>query len=115
MKLQQTKHYNKNARDLPKLNIGDTVYIQLKPNIRKWTPGIIVHTGLENLRTYSVQTTHGGQYVRNRKFFRVRHINNQQHTTQSTKYAPQHHQPVQQNIYTRPRHMIRKAQRLIET
>ena len=94
MKLQQAKHYNKNARDLPKLNIGDTVYIQLKPNVRKWTPGIIFHTGLENLRTYSVQTIHGGWYIRNRKFFRVRHTNNQQHTTQSTKYAPQHHQPV---------------------
>ena len=44
MKLQQAKHYNKNAKDLPKLNIGNTVYIQLKPNVRKWTPGIIVHT-----------------------------------------------------------------------
>ena len=92
MKLQQAKHYNKNAKDLPKLNIGNTVYIQLKPNVRKWTPGIIVHTGLENSRTYSVQITHGGQYVRNRKFFRVRHTNNQQHTTQSAK--SQYHQPM---------------------
>ena len=33
----------------------------------------------------SVQTTHGGQYVRNRKFFRVRHTNSQQHTAQSVK------------------------------
>ena len=66
---------------LPKLDIGDTVYVQLKPNKRKWTPGIIIHTGLENLRTYSVQTKHGGWYIRNRKFFRVRHTNNQQHTT----------------------------------
>ena len=69
MKLQQARHYNKNARDLPKLNIGDTVYVQLKPNIRKLTPGIIFHTGLENSRTYSVQTIQGGQYVRDRKFF----------------------------------------------
>ena len=38
MKLQQAKHYNKNARDLLKLNIGDTVYIQLKPNVRKMDP-----------------------------------------------------------------------------
>ena len=88
MKLQQARHYNKNAKDLPQLNIGDTVYIQLKPNIRKWNPGIIVHTGLENLRTYSVQTTQGGQYMRNGKFFRVWHTTNQQHTTQSVKSAP---------------------------
>ena len=85
MKLQQAKHYNKNARDLPKLNIGDTVHVQLKPNIRKWTPGIIIPTGLENSRTYSVQTTHGGWYIRNRKFFRVRikTINNIQHKVPS--------------------------------
>ena len=52
MKLQQAKHYNKNAKDLPKLNIGDTVYVQLKPNVRKWTPSIIIHTGLEDSRIY---------------------------------------------------------------
>ena len=80
MKLQQARHYNKNARDLLKLNIGYTVYVLLKPNTRKWIPGIIVQTGLENSRTYSVQTTKGGQNMRNRKFFRVRHTNNQQHT-----------------------------------
>ena len=115
MKLQQARHYNKNARDIPKLNIGDTVYVQLKPNIRKWTPGITVHTGLENSRTYSVQTIQGGQYMRNRKFFRVRHTNNQQCTTQSAKSAPQYYQPTWQNIATRPRYIIRKPQRLIET
>ena len=115
MKLQQARHYNKNARDLPKLNIGNTVYVQLKPNIRKWTPGIIVHTGLENSRTYSVQTIQGGQYMRNRKFFRVRHTNNQQCTTQSAKSAPQYYQPTWQNIDTRPRYITRKPQRLIET
>ena len=38
MKLQQAKHYNKNARALPKLNIGDTVYIQLKPKCKKMDP-----------------------------------------------------------------------------
>ena len=113
MKLQQASHYNKNARDLPKLNIGDTVYVQLKPNKRKWTPGIIVHTGLENSRTYSVQTTQGGQYVRNRKFFRDRH--NQQHTTRSMKSAPQYYQPTQQNMNTGSRRITRKTQRLIET
>ena len=115
MKLQQARHYNKSARDLPKLNIGDTVYVQLKPNIRKWTPGIIVHTGLENSRTYSVQTIQGGQYVRNRKFFRIRYTNNQQCTTQSMKSAPQYYQPTQQNINTRLRRITRKPQRLIET
>ena len=115
MKLQQARHYNKSARDLPKLNIGDTVYVQLKPNIRKWTPGIIVHTGLENSRTYSVQTIQGGQYVRNRKFFRIRYTNNQQCTTQSMKSAPQYYQPTQQNMNTRLRCITRKPQRLIET
>ena len=87
MKLQQARHYNKNARDLPKLNIGDTVYVQLKPNIRKWTPGIIVHTGLENSRTYSVQTVQRGQYVRKK--------------IHQGKSAPQYYQPTQQNIDTR--------------
>ena len=115
VKLQQASHYNKNARNLPKLNIGDTVYVQLKPNKRKWNPGIIVHTGLENSRTYSVQTTQGGQYVRNRKFFRVRHTNNQQHTTRSMKSAPQYYQPTQQNMNTRPTCITRKPQRLNET
>ena len=63
MKQQQANYYNKSAKDLPQLNIGQTVYVQLKPNVRNWTPRVIVRTGLENSRTYSAKTIQSGIYV----------------------------------------------------
>ena len=63
--------------------------------------GITVHTGLENLRTYNIQTIPGIQYIRNKKFLRVWYTKNQELTAQSTKSVPQSYQLTLQNIDTR--------------
>ena len=41
-KYHQTKYYNRNARDLPSLKTGRTVYVQLIPKTRNWMPGHII-------------------------------------------------------------------------
>ena len=114
MKLQQAKHYNKNARDLPKLNIGDTVYVQLKPNIRKWTPGMIVPhrtREFENIQCpdHTWRMVHKKQKILQSKAYK-------QSATYNTKYqvcTPT--SSTSMTRHTRPRCTIRKPQRLIET
>ena len=88
MKQQQANYYNKSAKDLPQLNTGQTVYVQLKPNVRNWTLGIIVRTGLENSRTYSVKTIQGGVYALNRKFFRTRYVDAPYQIKQTAQATP---------------------------
>ena len=67
-KHQQTKYYNRNARDLPSLKTGRPVYMQLVPKTRNWIPGHI--TERLSSRTYKVKTYNGGIYIRNRKFIK---------------------------------------------
>ena len=67
-KFYQATYYNQNARDLPSLKTGGTVYVQLIPKIRNWTPGLII--GIIGPRTYRVRTLNGGINTRNRKFIR---------------------------------------------
>ena len=94
MKLQQTKHYNKNARDLPKLNIGDTVSCSTKTKHKKMDPRD--HRPHRTREFENIQCPdHTWRMVcKKQKILQSKAYNNQQHTTQSTKYAPQHHQPV---------------------
>ena len=70
-KHQQAKYYNKSAKDLPSLQTGGAVYVQLVPNVRKWVPATIVEA--LNTRSYRMKTPRGGVYIRNRKFIRIRH------------------------------------------
>ena len=41
-KRQQAKHYNKSAKDLPSLETGNVVHVQLVPNVKRWVPRTIV-------------------------------------------------------------------------
>ena len=75
-KHQQTKHYNKSVKDLPSLQIGNPVHVQLVPNVRKWVPRTI--TEVISAISYKVRTLRGGVYVRNRKFIRIRHTDSRQ-------------------------------------
>ena len=70
-KHQQAKHYNRSGKDLPSLETGNAVHIQLVPNMRKWVPGTIIE--VISARSYKVKTLIGGIYVRNWKFIKIRH------------------------------------------
>ena len=75
-KHEQARYYNRIAKDLSSLKTGDAVYIQLVPNVRKWSLTIIIET--LSARSYRVKTPKGGVYTRNRKFIRIKHIDSRQ-------------------------------------
>ena len=108
-KAYQTTYYNQNARDLPSLKTGGTVYVQLTPNTRNWTPGLIIER--TNPRMYKVRTLNGEIYIRNRNFIRPRYIDSKQSldttkgNTEPVEHTPQYH---------RPKRMAKRPQRLIE-
>ena len=74
-KEKQKRHYDKHARDLSPLRLGQEVRIQ-DPRARKWTPATVQRECLEP-RSYEVETQNGGLLRRNR-----RHI---QHTAEPTR------------------------------
>ena len=53
-KHEQAKYYNKSAKDLPSLKTGNTVYIQLVPNVRRWIPATVIE--VLRARSYKVKT-----------------------------------------------------------
>ena len=110
MKHQQVKHYNKSSRYLPRLKTGDAVYDQLIPRAKNWARATIVD--IISNRTYKVQTLKGGIYWRNRRFIKPRHsdLRHSLKTTPGPVRDIQHNRP---NL--RPRRLIRKPERLIES
>ena len=96
-KFHQATHYNQNARDLPSLKTGRTVYIQLIPKTRNWTPGLIIE--VIGPRTYRVKTLNGEIYIRNRKFIRPRYTDSRQsletirRDRKPTEHAPHNYRP----------------------
>ena len=107
-KHQQAKYYNKNTRNLPSLETGRPVYVQLVLNTRNWMPGHII----ERLgpRTYRIKAHNGGVYIRNRKFIKPRYtdLKSSQQTRREAivmKQTPYNH---------RPKQITRRPQRLIE-
>ena len=63
--LKQAQYYNKTARDLPKLEIGDVVRMKpIKKHERKWHKATV--TSKKDDRSYEVETPEGGIYRRNR-------------------------------------------------
>ena len=114
-KHQQTKYYNRNARDLPSLKTGRPVYVQLVPKTRNWIPGYIIER--LSLRTYKVKTYNGGIYIRNRKFIKPQYTDSKQSlqtTRMTTNLREQLEQLEQSDHYQRPKRTTRKPQRLIE-
>ena len=59
----QKRNYDKTAKPLKSLNIGQSVRVQIKG---EWLPAVILDK-YKN-RSYSVQTENGGIYRRNRRF-----------------------------------------------
>ena len=109
-KHEQVKYYNKSAKDLLSLKTGDAVYVQLVPNTRRWIPATVTET--LSVRSYKVQSTKGGIYVRNRKFIKVRHTD----SSQILKTTPKDTIQGEDTTYTgRPRRTTRRPQRLIES
>ena len=106
---EQAKHY-KSAKDLPSLKIGDAVYIQLVPNVRRWIPATVVE--ILGARSYKVKTIKGGIYIRNRKFIRIKHTDSRQ----NLKTTPKDTVPGEVTTHTdRPKRITRRSQRLIES
>ena len=109
-KHQQVKHYNSSAKDLPSLETGNAVYVQLVPNMRKWVPQTIIE--VISARSYNEKTLIGGVYVRNQKFIKIRHID----LRQSLKTTQRDVTPNENNTNIgRPRRITRKPHRLIES
>ena len=108
-KHQQVKHY-KSAKDLPSLETGNVVHVQLVPNVRKWVPRTIIE--VISARSYKVKTHIGGVYVRNRKFIKIRHTDSRQ----SLKTTQRDIRPNENNTHIgRPKRITRRPKRLIES
>ena len=62
--VQQSKYYNKSAKDLPELNIGDSIRYRKKANERVWDKAELI----ENLgnRNYRIRNSRGNELIRNR-------------------------------------------------
>ena len=100
-KHQQTKYYNKNARDLPSLKTGRAVYVQLVPKTRNWIPGHI--TKRLSSRTYKVKTYNGRIYIRNRKFIKPWYTDSKQ-SLQTTRMTTDLREQLEQSEHNqRPR------------
>ncbi|XP_035700303.1 uncharacterized protein K02A2.6-like [Branchiostoma floridae] len=68
-KEKQRRYYNRQARDLPRLSIGDTVRCQPHgTNTNRWKKGTVV-AEVGN-RSFEVETEDGGVYRRNRRHLR---------------------------------------------
>ena len=63
LQIKSKAHYDKNARKLPPLKIGESVHVQ-KDSL--WEPAKIISQ--HNEHSYNVQTPAGAVYCRNRKF-----------------------------------------------
>ena len=66
----QVQQYNRSARRLPRLKQSQKVVVQLDPDKNVWTLAQIVQCPIGEGRSYSLKTTHGRIYTRNRRFIK---------------------------------------------
>ena len=97
--------YNKHARVLPRLHPYQKVVVQLDPVKNIWTPAEIIQCPIEEGRSYSLKTIHGGVYTRNRRFIKP----NNSETVTTMPSPPAEHRDA------RPGRTIKKPDRLIES
>ena len=64
----QAQLYNKNTRVLPRLQQSQKVVVQLDPDKNIWTPAEIIQCPINEGRSYSLKTIHGGVYTRKMRF-----------------------------------------------
>ena len=67
----QAQLYNKNTRELPRLEQSQKVVVQLDPDKNIWTPAEIIQYPTNKGRSYSLKTIYGGVYTRNRRFLKT--------------------------------------------
>ena len=112
-KQQQTRYYNRNARDIPSLKTGRPVYVQLVPKTRNWIPGHIIEK--LSRRTYKIKAYNGGVYVRNRKFIKPRYTDSRQSLQTNYQTTTDSREQLEQlRHHSRPKRNTRRPQRLIE-
>ena len=102
--------YNKAAKDLPLLTQHRSVYVQPDTRCNRLMPATITKTPTASQpRSYSVETLDGTHLVRNRRF-----ISPVDQPSQATVRTP--NVPVDRSsVDERPRRVINKPKRLIET
>ena len=109
-KTSTSETLQQSAKDLPNLETGNAVHIQLVPNVRKWVPGTIID--VISSRSYKVKTILGGVYIKSWKFIKIRHTD----LRQSLQTTQESATPNMNKIYrNRPKRVTRKPQRLIES
>ena len=67
----QAQLYNRNTRVLLRLQQSQKVVVQLDPNKNIWTLAQIIQCPINEGRSYSLRTIHGGVYTRNRRFIKL--------------------------------------------
>jgi len=107
-KEKMCEHHNKAARDLPSFPQNQKLYVQVHPQSNQWTPATVTKTPVASEpRSYSVETPNGAQLVRNRRFIRP---------AQETAPIPAESAKRDESSSSeRPRHVITRPKRLIET
>ncbi len=98
-------HHDKTARDLPSLETGTQVHVQLDPEQNRWVPAVVSGTAGVSGRSYQVQADNGGTYVRNRRFLRQTSQRLEQSRTP---------QAADETTLERPQRTITRPNRLIE-
>ena len=101
----QAQLYNKNTRVLPRLEQSQKVIVQVDPDKNIWTPAEIIQCPINEDRSYSLKTIHGGIYTRNRRFIKP-------DLTEAELPEPK---PESGSRMARPTRTIRKPDRLIES
>ncbi|RLU21049.1 hypothetical protein DMN91_007665 [Ooceraea biroi] len=70
VKLKQKKYYDKTAKNLPPLVVGDNVMVQLKEK-DVWEPAKVIRIDVNRPRAYLAQLKRDGKvFVRNRRFLK---------------------------------------------
>ena len=69
-KQMQAHLYNRHTRVLLRWKQYHKVVVQLDPDKNMWTPAEILQCPMEEGRSYSLKTIHGGVYTRNRRFIK---------------------------------------------
>ena len=68
---KRSELYHKSAKDLHPLAEQQKVFVEVNPQIIRWTPAIVTRVPVASQpRSYSLETSDGVQLQRNRRFIR---------------------------------------------
>ena len=83
-KLVQKRYYNQHVKRLPKLKVGESVWLQVPDG--RWAPAKVSGVSKRAPRSYFVTTPQGHSYRRNRKHLRKMSNNHTDNRTDNTDY-----------------------------